>query len=300
MIPSIKKFLLSRGYLPAGYAGDFNIFLGRHTLVQFFLPQEKSIVIKAAKLKGENAIALARERSALEENGPRYPDLVPKVITAEENGDYYLLCVEGTRITTTKLKDIFRLKGTQFHQMQRLLSGEDRAIDTPHSAALSGQEQFKNACALLPQNMSQHYEHLGKPQLWDRMIGTMRTIPQHGDLAINNIGKSKQGIIVFDWEDYGHITVPGFDLCVLLFSGTRFQMNDLKGIIDKIYDLKGRKPHFLKEVVAQLNVEQDTINDFLMIHLILFHGLKHSLGYGDEVIQNCQRLMGELIADSSA
>lgn len=297
MIPLIKRFLLDRGHLPAGYTGDVNIFLGRNTLLQFFLPREQSIIVKVAEIKDENSASLAREKAALEENWPRYPDLVPKVITAEKSGDYYLLCVEGTRITTTRLEDIFRLKGPQFHQMQRLLCGEDRIAATPKNVALSGQEQFRNACTLLPQDMYQSYERLGKLRLWDHMIATLPSIPQHGDLAINNIGKSRQGIIVFDWEDYGQITVPGFDLCVLLFSGTRFQMKELKGIINGIYKEKSREAYFLKEVVARLNVDHALINDFLMIHLILFHGLKHSLGYGTEVIQNCQKLMGELISN---
>lgn len=295
MIPYVKKFLVDKGYILAGYEGGVNIFMGRNTLLQFFLPREQSIVVKLADINTENSEALSLENTALCENWARYPDLVPKVITSEHSDDYYFLCIEGTCITSARLEDIFKLKGEQVHQMQRLLSGEDRIVEGPCREPSSGLQQFKTACSLLPIDLYQKFEKRHKPRLWEQMIGPMPTIPQHGDLAINNIGKSRQGIIVFDWEDYGHITVPGFDLCVLLFSGTRFDIKELINTINGIYNQKGRKPHFLKNVVENLDVDRTSINDFLMIHLILFHGLKHTLGYGDEVIQNCLRLADELI-----
>lgn len=41
-------------------------------------------------------------------------------------------------------------------------------------------------------------------------------MPQHGDLVTNNLGLRPDGsLVVFDWEDYGALTLPGLDLFTL-------------------------------------------------------------------------------------
>jgi hypothetical protein len=42
--------------------------------------------------------------------------------------------------------------------------------------------------------------------------------PQHGDFALNNLGLGHDGLVVFDWEDFGKVALPGLDLCTLLVS----------------------------------------------------------------------------------
>lgn len=42
---------------------------------------------------------------------------------------------------------------------------------------------------------------------------------QHGDLVVNNLGLSEQGrLVIFDWEDWGAIDLPGLDLFTMEFS----------------------------------------------------------------------------------
>jgi hypothetical protein len=40
--------------------------------------------------------------------------------------------------------------------------------------------------------------------------------PQHGDLWTGNLGLADGRLVVFDWEDYGRLQIPGFDLHTLL------------------------------------------------------------------------------------
>ena len=42
--------------------------------------------------------------------------------------------------------------------------------------------------------------------------------PQHGDFVLNNLGLRHEGLVVFDWEDFGKVALPGLDLCTLLVS----------------------------------------------------------------------------------
>jgi hypothetical protein len=47
---------------------------------------------------------------------------------------------------------------------------------------------------------------------------TLSEIPQHGDLGFSNILVARDRITVVDWEDFGRVVVPGYDLFCLLLS----------------------------------------------------------------------------------
>ena len=51
------------------------------------------------------------------------------------------------------------------------------------------------------------------------LILNLRCIPQHGDLVMNNLGIKKSGsLAIFDWEDFGALSLPGLDLFTLEYS----------------------------------------------------------------------------------
>lgn len=47
----------------------------------------------------------------------------------------------------------------------------------------------------------------------------MPAMPQHGDLVLNNLGRRGDGsLVIFDWEDFGTVSLPGLDLYTLELS----------------------------------------------------------------------------------
>lgn len=55
----------------------------------------------------------------------------------------------------------------------------------------------------------------GLRQLADAM-DTLAPLAQHGDMVLNNIGvRPDKSLVVFDWEDYGAVELPGLDLFTL-------------------------------------------------------------------------------------
>ncbi|MBY0469129.1 MAG: hypothetical protein K2Q07_09155 [Burkholderiaceae bacterium] len=65
---------------------------------------------------------------------------------------------------------------------------------------------------------------------------------QHGDLVMNNLGlRPSGGLIVFDWEDFGEIGLPGLDLFTLEFSfeheSSRARAQGQRSHPDKYLDL---------------------------------------------------------------
>ena len=56
---------------------------------------------------------------------------------------------------------------------------------------------------------------------------------QHGDFAINNIGRRNGQLVFFDWEDFGEIDLPGFDLAILLLSINGFSLAALRAKLSR-------------------------------------------------------------------
>ena len=50
------------------------------------------------------------------------------------------------------------------------------------------------------------------------ILDALPHVPQHGDFVVNNIGCNSAGLVFFDWEDFGAVTLPGLDLATLVFS----------------------------------------------------------------------------------
>jgi hypothetical protein len=51
-----------------------------------------------------------------------------------------------------------------------------------------------------------------------RELEALRLTRQHCDFVPNNMGVTDSGLVVFDWEDFGKISLPGLDLCTLVVS----------------------------------------------------------------------------------
>lgn len=50
-------------------------------------------------------------------------------------------------------------------------------------------------------------------------VAAMPAMPQHGDLVLNNLGRLGDGsLVIFDWEDFGSVSLPGLDLYTLELS----------------------------------------------------------------------------------
>ena len=115
---------------------------------------------------------------------------------------------------------------------------------------------------------------------------------QHGDFAINNIAVDTRGkLILFDWEDFGRINYPFFDLATLAFSNVLSQ--------DKVEEL-GEDPGILSDfpgadMVALVCRQQGmSINSFkkhFPFYMMLFIYLKQDLAYGDYIIARLKKFL---------
>jgi hypothetical protein len=105
---------------------------------------------------------------------------------------------------------------------------------------------------------------------------------QHGDLSTTNIGLTADGIVVFDWEDFGQVQLAGFDLATLLLSQHRFDVANLRQALDTPSTFAAR---LFDAAAPALNLNRQRFFGLLPGYLACFVDLKTRQGYG-EYVQN--------------
>jgi hypothetical protein len=102
-------------------------------------------------------------------------------------------------------------------------------------------------------------------------------IRQHGDLVANNIGLAPRTLVIFDWEDFGRVQLPGFDVALLLMSFLDFDVIRLKHWFER------NEPCELDDIVTtaadHLGISRSMLWMWLPIYLAHFLYLKTAFSY---------------------
>jgi hypothetical protein len=108
-------------------------------------------------------------------------------------------------------------------------------------------------------------------------------VRQHGDLAANNVGVTETGIVIFDWEDFGRVSLPGFDVAIFLSSclkhdPARIRQWSERGIPESLEAV-------VQDACRTFGMDRFLFWSMLPIYLCYFLSLKNKFGYGD-IIKN--------------
>lgn len=232
---------------------------------------------------------IVREHDAFEQCKRMYPGLMPVPIIFKESDHYVILVTNNIKHTNINIDELFQTDG----QIQNFLVGNDRIIASRDTDLADHISTLNQALDLLPQSLQYQIQNLRSLHAWDEMLRAFPAIPQHGDLAINNIAKTASGLILFDWEDYAFVKLPGFDLCILLVSGSDFDLSKLIFMIENDLQKINHKS-FLHPMIQGLGINTAQLFDLILINLIIFYQLKSQHGYGREVIDNSECLLRQL------
>lgn len=143
-----------------------------------------------------------------------------------------------------------------------------------------------SACAQVAElrvAMDERYRGTDHEALWAKVVAktdvaslaALPSQPQHGDFVPNNFGLRGDRLVIFDWEDYGRIDVPGFDLAVLLGSVVDFEPRRLRTIRDDLLRSAERPAvRWFPNACRAAGVEVGALLRALPFHLSLFMWLK--------------------------
>jgi hypothetical protein len=128
-------------------------------------------------------------------------------------------------------------------------------------------------------------------------IDHMPLVAQHGDFCLPNLGVSHGRYIIFDWEDFGRVSLPGFDLVVLVMSLLGLKADAVNDVLDGGGgDDAARLLSHLKNV---LHVSDTAFRELVRLYTIVFLYLKQALRYGPSIISATSKLLGGLPALSA-
>jgi hypothetical protein len=123
-------------------------------------------------------------------------------------------------------------------------------------------------------------------------IESMATRPQHGDFVLNNIGRAGDRLVVFDWEDYGKVSLPGLDIFTLCFSMLEGAGDALHSMMRPDIRLAPAAAVFLERACGGQGIDLAMFRRLAPFYLLVFLYLKRN--YGASVQHRLTALLSKL------
>lgn len=290
MIDALQALLADVGYMAPGKRCPVNISFRRPIFIQLFPDAERSVVVKSAPSRSTTAEALKREYETLQIQARRDPSLVAAPLAFQLRDGHAFLVMADVEHAPTSIADLdIQRPGTV--TLARFLVGSDEVEDKRQAPPPL---MLEPALALLPDDLRGKLTALSSLRAWTAWQSTLPPRLQHSDLAINNIGRTPEGFVLFDWEDYGRIAFPGFDLAVLIASACDFDPARVNATLITIMQHQDRDRGVFEQAASGLPIPRERLPELMMISIVLFHGLKYTLEYGEDVIAKCRALLRAL------
>jgi hypothetical protein len=123
------------------------------------------------------------------------------------------------------------------------------------------------------------------------MLSSIRQVPQHCDLTPYNFSIEKNRVFLCDWEDFGIVCFPGFDLATFILG-----IVQMAGISDKLADRPDiLERHTFEKFIGILSssgvLSFRQWQALFPFYILLFAYLKKNLGYNIDYFNSLQRIL---------
>jgi hypothetical protein len=290
MIAEVEAVLQDEGLLPPSPDCPVNVYLGSYTVLEFIPSGQSPIIAKLGSAEPAEQKNLRAEHNALALQAVDYPGLAPKPLALVMHDRLTVLVMEGVPHKRLAFKDFDRLSAGQLRQFSRFLIGRERAAADVTGAG--PYEQYEMAAAALPASLREAVASIAGTRRWEERLSAFSRIPQHGDLAINNVGQRDASVVIFDWEDYGKILLPAFDFLILVLSGLQFRLDEARAYAARHLARKDSKGTWFATIAEALGLDAGNFLDFALITCIVFYNLKKKLGYGEAICEQVLQTIG--------
>lgn len=213
MLSVVCDLLGERGWFDISLPFEKSIHLTRGHCLWMVLTRRG---VMDTHVKFSDCLNLQAEAARCAAASQSYPGLAPSFVGYARHGGIDMLvsrAVDSTAIDPNGLRDVVLAGlGEYFSAMPRALAAS-AAPSVDNRALLDTVAHYFAAHPLAS---------LARRWLDPARIGPLSALPampQHGDFVLNNLGRRPDGrLVVFDWEDYGTVSLPGLDLFTLELS----------------------------------------------------------------------------------
>lgn len=228
-------------------------------------------------LRMAEAYDMHREYQIAETVTQAWTKFVPRPLHFFREGAVSGIVFEGLRFSAVSTHDLLRSTPARL----RLLPGDLIEFFCISSTAMVGKAnplQFAGVLAdLNSRYLGTEHEALFLRVLAATDLERMAGLParkQHGDFVMNNLGIRSSGLVVFDWEDFGKICLPGFDLAVLAASMIDFDPHKLRRLRALGRSASRAYPRWLADACRAMDLECSEFWRSVPFHLLIFLWLK--------------------------
>ena len=279
MIDHITEILEQRGFVLPERNDACNVYIGKNLVFHVY---DKSGAFAVAKVR-ESAEA-ETEYAAMELAYESMPEIVPRPLSLQRVHGHYLMLIEGVPHTPLVHFAVDENGAALARAMRQFIDGA-----AAHFAPTSESESHSAMITRLISVLDDQEATVLRRVLGGLDLARLNGLPhirQHGDLVLNNFGCTDRGMIIFDWEDFGRVTLPGFDVALMIYSCLRHDM----ARIERLFETG--QPGFMGEILSHFcsgDVDRELFRRLLPVYYGAFQDLKRSLGYGAEIIGKCRR-----------
>lgn len=230
-------------------------------------------------VKCSEHISLQAEAARYAEASRCHPLLVPRFVGYQRHGGLEVLvceAVDSLGLNTTRMKTR--------QMLGRVLDGMDSffasslAVKLPlHLTPLPNAEV---AVAMQPYFDVTPQAALVRRWLKEETlawIARQPEVPQHGDLMLNNLGlRDDHSLVVFDWEDFGLVCLPGLDLFTLelsLAGGVAALLNERRQAAGRLHD-------FVSRSCGAIDLPAAEYRAMTGVYALVFRYMKRNYGPG--------------------
>jgi hypothetical protein len=285
MIDTVHGFLCEHGWA-RGRPFVCNVNIGRSFIFEVFEKPSSYIVVKVSKSPD-----LQREFKCQAAAFSALPEYVPEPLAFGEFKGLFLLASRGVPHVRLTMRSVR-------HTARRLCIGIGEYVRRSAIAFASSEPH------------SEHVEELERvigdwqdPELAAALrsyirrldLERLRLLPharQHGDLVANNIGLTRRTLVIFDWEDFGRVQLPGFDIALLLMSLLDFDAIRLEHWFER------KDSRELDDIVTGaaecLGISRSMLWMWLPMYLAHFLYLKTALSYRPAIKDRVRGVLQDL------
>lgn len=229
-------------------------------------------------VKFTNLVDLASEAARCRQSHERFPQHTAQFLGYAKQHSLNVLATRA--VNFHPVSGLMMLGAKSADQVHAGLEGLFRRMST--CTADSGDHKHENTWF---EDLRKYFDgHALQPavgmglQRLGQALQTLPPIPQHGDLVLNNLGlRPDRELVVFDWEDYDAVALPGLDLFTLDYS-IRQDLNprlvsELSTVSTRALDI-GR-------LAAALGLSRQLYEELKLSYALVFRYLKRN--YNAEV-----------------
>jgi hypothetical protein len=270
MIDAVKGFLCERGLIRS-YHAPYNVMIGRSLSFEFREGPRLYTVVKASR-----RATLRQEFEAQKLCHLLLPGCVPEPLAFRESQGWYLLASQGVPHEAMNLV-------TVRSGVERVRLGMVRYTEqTMHAFVIpcpthGHLESLKIAMRSLDSEASLAFRVYYRRFDLDSICARLPYVAQHGDLVSNNLGLTREGIVIFDWEDFGKVEISGFDIALFLVSSLGYSPEMLRRWYEK--GVPRGLDRIINAVSGPLGLSRDIIWNMAPLYLTFFLHLKKKFGY---------------------